>query len=192
MRFTVDDTLVRADPEGPVIRRQIGAGNAANQRLGAHAVLNQVGDGDHQQLVPLGKLLQLRHTRHRPVVVHDFADDAGGIQSGDAREIDGRFGLTGAHEHAAGARLQRKHVARPGEIARSCRRIDGRQHRGRAVARRDPRAGDVLGLHRHAEGGIEARGILRHHLRDLELREPVLRHRHADQAAAVLRHEVDG
>ena len=68
--------------------------------------LNQIGDRDHQQLVPLGELAQLGHPRHRSVLVHDFADDAGRIEAGDPRQIDRRLGLTGADEDAAVARLR--------------------------------------------------------------------------------------
>src|SRR5262249_53581027 len=38
----------------------------------------------------------------------------------------------------------------------------------------------------------EPGAVLRHHQRNLKLVEPIGRHREADQAAAVLRHEVDG
>ena len=88
-----------------VIGRQRRRRDAPDERFGAHPVLDQIRDRDHQQLVPLRELRQLRHPRHRPVVVHDLADDAGGIQPGDAREVDGGLGLAGAHEHAAVARL---------------------------------------------------------------------------------------
>ena len=43
----------------------------------------------------------------------------------------------------------------------------------------------------HAERGVEARAVLRHHQRNLELVEPLRRHRQANQPAAVARHEVD-
>ena len=59
------------------------------------------------------KLEELRHAGHGAVLVHDFADDAGGAKSGDARKINRCFGLACAYEHAAIARAQRKHVAGP-------------------------------------------------------------------------------
>ena len=102
VRLLVEDALERGDAEVAVSGRQRRGRDAAHQRLGAHPVLDQIRDRDHQQLVPLRELRQLRHAGHRAVLVHDFADDAGRIEAGDAREIDGRFGLAGAHEHAAG------------------------------------------------------------------------------------------
>jgi hypothetical protein len=48
-------------------------------------------------------------------------------------------------------------------------------------------------LDRHAERGAEARVVLlvAHHQRDAQLVQPLARHRQADQAAPVARHEVD-
>ena len=37
----------------------------------------------------------------RAIVVHDLADDGGGIEAGKARDVDAGFGVTGADEHAA-------------------------------------------------------------------------------------------
>ena len=161
VRLAIDDALEGDDPELAVIGWQRRRRDAPHQRLGAHAVLDQIRDRDHQQLVPLRELRQLRHARHRAVVVHDFADDAGRIEAGDAGQVDGRLGLPGAHEHAAVARLERKHVAGPGEISGPGRRIDRRQHGDRAVARRDAGARHALGLDRHAERRVEARRVLR-------------------------------
>ena len=133
-----------------------------------------------------------RHARHRAVFVHDFADDAGRIQPGDAREVDGRFGLTRAHHHAAGARAQRKHVAGPRQIGRAA---SPDRSRARTVAARSPAEMPVV-VRPFASIGTQNAvskrdGVLRDHQRDLELVEPLRRHRQADQAAAVSRHEVD-
>ncbi len=56
------------------------------------------------------KHLEVRHPGHRPVVVHDLADDAGGREVREAREVDRALRLPGAHEHAALAGSQRKDV----------------------------------------------------------------------------------
>ena len=162
-----------------------------HHRLVVHAVLDEIGDRDHQQLVPLRELRQLRHARHRAVVVHDFADHAGRIQPADPRQIDGRFGLPGANEHAARLRAQRKHVARPREVRRLRPRVDGGEHCVRAIAGGNAGARRVFRFDRHAERRAEPRGVLIHHQRNLELVEPLAGHRHADEPAAVLRHEVD-
>ena len=64
------------------------------------------------------KFVELRDAGHGAVFVHDFADDGGGVQPGDAREIDAGFGLTGADEYAAVAGAQRKDVAGTSQILR--------------------------------------------------------------------------
>ena len=64
-------------------------------------VLDQVGDGDHLQPVPLAVRDEVGHAGHRAVVVHDLADDAGRVEAGEPREVDGGLGLAGALEHAA-------------------------------------------------------------------------------------------
>ena len=60
--------------------------------------------------------LEVRHAGHRAVLFHDLADDAAGVEPGEPREIDRAFGLTGAHEHAAGARAEREDVAGRDEL----------------------------------------------------------------------------
>ena len=69
----------------------------------------------------------------RAVVVHDFADHAGGIESGDAREIHGSFRLSRAHQHAAAPRAQ---AGRRGRAApRSAGRVAGSMAARMVVAR---------------------------------------------------------
>src|ERR1019366_10735531 len=67
--------------------------------LGEEAVLDQVFDRQDPEPVLLREALEVRHPRHRPVLVHDLADDAGGREVGEAREIDGPLSLAGANEN---------------------------------------------------------------------------------------------
>ena len=53
-----------------------------DQRLGAAAVLDQVGDGADLQAVFGGEKLQVGQARHRAVVVHDLADHRRGRAAG--------------------------------------------------------------------------------------------------------------
>ena len=191
VRFLVEPALERGDAELAVIGRQRRGRDAADERLGPHPVLDQIRDGDHRQLVPLRELRQLRHARHRPVLVHDFADHAGRIEPGDAREVDRRFGLAGAHEHAAVARAQRRDVPGPDEVRGPGLRIDGRQDRGGAIGRGNPGRHVILGVDRDAEGGAELRRVVVHRERQLELVEALAGHRQADLPAAFPGHEVD-
>ena len=61
---------------------------------------------------------------HRPVVVHDLADDAGRVQPREAREVDRRLRLAGALQDAAGPRAQREDVAGLDEVVAAPARVD--------------------------------------------------------------------
>jgi hypothetical protein len=121
----------------------------SHQPLGAHPVADEVGDRDHQQLVLPSRTSSARDARHAAVAAHDLADDAGRVQAGDARQVHGRLGLAGAHQHAAVTRAQREDVARaaPGRRARvfgidgpaTVRAIGGRDAGGRALLGLDRR-----------------------------------------------------
>ena len=81
------------------------------------AVLDQVSDGDHLEAVPFAVADEVGHPRHRPVLVHDLADDAGGGQPGEAGEVDRSLRLPGALQHASGAGAERKDVTRLDDVA---------------------------------------------------------------------------
>ena len=76
---------------------------------------------------------------HRPVLVHDLADHAGRIEAGEAGEVDGRLGLAGALEHAAGLGLQREDVAGLDQVARRGLGVDRDLDRAGAVGGGDAR-----------------------------------------------------
>ena len=135
---------------------------------------------------------QVRDARHAAVVSHDLADDAGGNESGEAGEIDGSFGLSGADEHAALARAEREDVAGASEISGPRGRIDGNLDGAGAVAGGDAGCDTVAGVNGLAEGGAVVGSILGRHVADAEMVEALLGHGEADEAASELGHEVDG
>jgi len=104
--------------EAAVLRRQVDLHHALDELLRLAAVLDQVGDRDHPQPVLLAVRHEVGHARHRPVLVHDLADDAGRNEPGEPGEVDRRLGLAGPDEHAAVPRAQRKDVARLDEVVR--------------------------------------------------------------------------
>ena len=61
---------------------------------------------------------QVRQARHRAVVAHDLAQHRRGRQAREAREVAARLGVPGAHQHAAGLRDEREHVARLDDVGR--------------------------------------------------------------------------
>ena len=100
------------------------------------------------QVVALAVGDQVGHAGHRPVVVHDLADHAGGVEPGEAREIDGGLGLADSLEHAARLARERLHVtARAGGRPASRRARSqpgrcgcGRQRRSRSRSPRERRS----------------------------------------------------
>ena len=156
------------------------------------AVADQVLDGADLEAVPLGEGDEVRHARHGAVVVHDLADDAGRIEAGQPREIDAGLRVPGADQHAALARDQREHVAGRDDVVEVLGRVDGRGDGAGAIVRGDA-GGDALArLDRDREGGAVARLVLARHVLEAKLVGALARQRQADQAAAVLGHEVDG
>ena len=96
--LAVADGLEVAEPG-----RQPRRDDALDELVVAAPVGDEVGDRDHLQPVARAVLDEVVDARHRAVVVHDLADDAGRVQPRQAREVDGGLGLAGALEHAAGA-----------------------------------------------------------------------------------------
>ena len=115
-----------------------------------------------------------------------------GVSPGDAREVHRRFGLPGAHQHAAVSRAQRENVAGAREIGRARCRVDGREDRGGAIGGADSRGRAAPRVDRFDEGRAVIRRIHRGHQRQGQLVAALFGERQANQAAAVLGHEVDG
>ncbi len=116
-----------------------------------------------------------------------------GVEPGEAREVDGAFGLAGAHEHAAVARAQREDVAGRDEIVAAAVR---RSIATRIVCARSAALMPVVTPWRASTVTVNAvprrrRVPLRHH-RQIEPLAALVGEAEADQAAAVRRHEVDG
>ena len=162
------------------------------QALGAAAVFDEVGNRADFQAVGFGELHQFGHTRHRAVVVDDFADDGGGDESAHPCQIDACFGVAGAHQYAAFLRAQRKDVAGLDDVFGFGRRryggldgqgaVGGGNASGNALRRFDG-DGEI--------GAVLGAVFLRHH-RQAEVFDHLFLHRQADEAAGVFNHEVDG
>ena len=66
------------------------------------AMSDQALDSADAQAMFLPELHQLRQPRHRSVIVQNFAENPGRLESRHPREIHGRFRVTGATEHTVG------------------------------------------------------------------------------------------
>ena len=159
--------------------------------LGAQPVADQVRYRDHFQTVLPAEGGKLRNARHRAVVVHDFADDAGRCQIRQPGQIHGGFGLSRPHQYPAFAGAQRKHVAGPHQVSRARGRVDGGANGGGAVSGGDAGGDAVAGIDGFAEGGSVGGGIVVGHGAEAQVVAALGGERDADQAPAVLGHEVD-
>src|SRR5262249_9570039 len=89
---------------------------------------------------------EIRQPRHRAIVVHDLADHARRVQTGETRNVDGRLRVARAYERTAVPGDKGENVARHDDVVRSLCRIDRHGNRVRAVVRGDSRRHAFLRL----------------------------------------------
>ena len=142
-------------------------------------------------LCSLRELLEIGTARHRAVVVHDLDDHGGRLEAGEPREIATRLGVTGARQHAAGLRHQRKDVAGLAQVFGARVGRDRRADRVRAIVRRDAGGDAFGGLDRHVKLVRCSRSVSLTISGRRSWRQRSRGQRQADQAAAEARHEVD-
>ncbi len=187
----VDQRAVADNVEVAVLGRQVGLRDPFDELLRAPPVLDQVGDGDHLEVVAAAVRDQVLDARHGPVVVHDLADHRSRDQAREAGEVDARLGLPRALQHPARACLQREHMAGLHEVLRLRARVDRDLDRVRAVVRRDAGGHALARLHRDRERRLEGRLVLGGHQVEPELVAAVRGEREADQPPRLAGHEVD-
>src|SRR3954453_20248491 len=178
--------------EVPVRRREPHGGHALDQLLRLAAVLDQVFDGDHLDPVPLAIRDEIGNSGHRAVLAHDLADHPGGIQAGQAGEVDRGLGLARALEYAARPGPQREDMAGPDEIFGASARVDRNLDGPRTVGGGDAGGHALARLDGEREGGAERRFVPVRHLAQAELLAALLGQAEADETAPVGGHEVDG
>ena len=189
----VEVAAVAHGAEFAVAGGQLGFGHPFDHRFVAAAVRHQLGDAEDFEAVFFGQLFQTGHQRHRPVFVHNFADDAGRVHSGQVAQIDDGLGVAGPGQHAAGIVAQREQMPRPGEFAGLRRRVDHRLDGGGPVESRYAGGGAFVVVHRNGEGRLVfAVGVFANHQRHRQLVQPLPDDRHTEQPPGVLHDEVDG
>src|SRR5438128_6910807 len=184
--------VVRDRGEISEVGGQLVGGEPTDQLLRADPILDQVLDRDHREAVRQGELLELGHPRHPAVLVEDLADDAGRVAPREPREVHGRLGVAGAAQDAARHRPEGQDVAGARQVFGPHLLIHEGANRDRAVVGRGAGRDATSGVDGDSERGPHGGRVVRDHHRDLELVQPLAGHRHADEAAAVLGHEVDG
>src|SRR5690606_17081406 len=94
--LVVDQRAVANGGEIAELGRQCSRYDPLDQTFVTARVGDQIGDLDHLQAVVTAVCDQVRHPGHAAVLVHHFADHAGGVEAGKTGEIDRRFGVAGA------------------------------------------------------------------------------------------------
>ncbi len=191
VRISVDAVFECVAGPRSDLGRQFEFRDAVQQFLRAPAIRDKVLDGDELEAVAFGEFDEPVEALHGAVFGHDLADDAGRVQPGQTREIDGCFRLPRAHQHAAVARAQRKRVSGAKQIARTSRRIEQCLNRRGAIVRRNSRGRAAARFNRNRECRFVHRAIFGNHLRQMQLVQALADHRNANQAARVLAHEID-
>jgi len=126
---------------------------------------------------------------HGAILVHDFADHAGGGEAGHAREVDGGFGMPGASEDAVVHGLQGEDVAGLDEGGGSGCRVGEEADGAGAVGGGDAGADSVGGIHRDGECGSLAFAISARHRGEIEILDAFPGDGGTNQAPPVGRHE---
>src|SRR5438105_12313658 len=116
MMCAVELRPIKMQIEFTIVVRQPHNLLALNELFSTPPMSNQVLDCADSESVFFTDLHQLGQTRHRPVIVQNFAKDAGGFEAGHGGEVNCRFGVTCPPEDAAILGPQRKDMARLNQI----------------------------------------------------------------------------
>jgi len=115
----VDFTLVGDHAEVAVAGVDRAFARTGDVSLILKAIADEFGDCEHFKGVLATELDEVGDAGHGAVVLHDFTDDAGGVEPREAGKIDGRLGLAGSDEDSALASAQGKDVSGAGEVGGS-------------------------------------------------------------------------
>ena len=191
MLVVVDGGPVGYDGEFAAVGGESGGVAADDETFVGPAEGDEIGHRGHLEAVLGAEFRQPRQPGHVSVVVHDFADAARRLQTGQPGQIHRRLGVPGAAQHPAGTGDQREDMPRRMEVRRGLRRIgEGLDGRG-AVEGGDARRRMLAGIDADREARAKRIGIARH-LMEAEFLGALQTERRADQPAAMSSHEIDG
>ncbi|MNM93375.1 hypothetical protein D3C81_1057480 [compost metagenome] len=190
MFFVIDIIRVGDGAEFTVIGWHAHLDLARDQLLLFIAVMDQVLDADQFKVIGFGDFHQIRQPSHGSVFLDDLTDHAGRIGAAHPGQVDRRFRMTGAPQHAPLFGNQREHMARPAEVRSLGVRIhDGLNRQGTLIGRDSCRR--ILMVDGDGKGRPVVIGILRHHRLQIQFLCSLRRNRQADQSAPLSDHEVD-
>ena len=154
--LTIGDPSVRAHPgdqrQVPVPVRLVGVANRGEHTVpGGHAgcddaadevrlpaaILAEVLDRDHDQVVLVGEGSAAGCPAHAAVVLDQLGDHSGWFSAGEPSQVDGRLGVARPNQNATVTSTQRQQMSRPDEVTGLGRGVGQQSSRARAVAGRD-------------------------------------------------------
>ena len=138
MMRAIERGTIKMEIEIAVVGRQFHHLLALDQFFFQPPISDQALDGADAEAVLFLEFHQLRQPGHRAVIVQDFAENTGGLQTSHAREIDRRFGVPRTSKDAAVLRAKRKDVTGLDQVVRGRFWIRDRLDRRRAIVRADP------------------------------------------------------
>src|SRR6267142_1478344 len=186
----VDRCVVGDRAELTELGRELGRRDSPDQLFLVDPILDEVADRDHLEAMRAGELVELRHPGHVAVLVEHLADDAGRVAAGQAGEVDRGLRVARASQDPAGHRAERQDMPGTGQVVGAHQRVDERPDRHRAVVGGGPGRHTPPRVDGDRERRSHRRRVVRDHHRDLEVIQALAEQRDADQAAAVLGHEV--
>ena len=193
MSLAVECALERMAPEVAPCGGDSGISDVLDELLVAAPIPHQVGDRHEQQTVFVGEVTQVRAAGHLATIEHQLAQHAGRSAAGQAGQVDRRFGVARALQHAARASAEREDVTGTVELGGADLGVGERSQRGRPVGRRDP-GGRALGeIDADRERSAMGLGVLRghHHRRQIEFVAALTGEPDADHARGVTYEERD-
>ena len=123
MVLVADFGLVEMQLEIAKISGHLDHLRALHEAFALAAIINESLNGADLQPVLTGKDLQLGQVRRFAVFTEDFTNHARWLQSRDARQINGRFGMPRTAEDAAGLGHEREDVPWLHEVGGAGRRV---------------------------------------------------------------------
>ena len=136
-------------------RRNLGFGRPSHEGLLAHAIFDEIGNGNQPDVVFLAEFFQGGHAGHGAVIVHDFADHTGWPQAGQAGQVNRSLGLAGTHHHPALAGPQGENMPGADQIGRFGVVAHGGLNRDGAVGGRNAGGHPAPGFNRYGEAGFK-------------------------------------
>ena len=153
------------------------------------AVLLQILDRNDLQIPFLRLLKQLCGTHHRSIIPHDLTAQTAFLQSGQTAQIHSALSMSIPLQDA-GFCQQWKHMSRTSEVLRLGAVFHTLHRRQRPLCCRDPRC-RIHMINGHCKRSLMVICVVAHHLRQMQLLNVRLTHRHTDQSLCMHRHEVD-